>query len=273
MTNAPVFARLANRAAIGLSGPDWRGFLQGLISQDVDDLRQGEMRFGALLTPQGRVAFDLFVIATGAGALIDCAADRRAALIERLGVYRLRAKVAVAPLETPIHALWNTAGAPSGWIADPRLAALGFRSAGLGPPDGAQIADESAFDAHRLARGVPGSADWGDGGAYAIEADFDLLNGIDFKKGCFVGQETTSRMKRRGAVKSRMVPIAFAGSPPAPGEELLNGDLRAGQVRSAGNSAAIALLRLDRLENGPLTFADGRSWRPVWPVWLKAAIT
>jgi folate-binding protein YgfZ len=118
-------------------------------------------------------------------------------------------------------------------------------------------ATEHAYDAHRLAVGVPGPADWGTDKTYPIEANFDLLNGIDFKKGCFVGQETTSRMKRRGTIKSRMLPIAFDGPPPAFGSEVLAGELRAGEVLSGRDGRAMALLRLDRIEGADLT-ADGR---------------
>ena len=131
------------------------------------------------------------------------------------------------------------------------------------------IADEAAYDAHRLALGVPGPADWGSETTYPIEANFDLLGGIDFKKGCFVGQETTSRMKRRGQIKNRMLPIAFAGAPPAFGAEVLAGSLRAGEVRSGVEGRAMALLRLDRIE-GRLT-VDGRPVRVERPGWMAEA--
>ena len=111
-------------------------------------------------------------------------------------------------------ALWSDAPAapPSGWIADPRLAGIGWRGCGVAPPAGATLADEAAYQAHRLALGVPDpTTDCPPDTAFPIEANFDLLNGIDFKKGCFVGQETTSRMKRRGTIKSRMVALAFEG--------------------------------------------------------------
>ncbi|MEO8927823.1 MAG: folate-binding protein [Caulobacteraceae bacterium] len=269
MTNPPFVAELRSRAAVALGGPDWRGFLQGLITQDVETLSEGEARFAGLLTPQGRLLFDLFVVGQDDGCLIDCAADRRDTLIQRLSMYRLRAKVEIAPSPLGVEALWGTEAAPPGWAADPRLPALGFRGYGAPSPDDAGRADEAAYDAHRLALGVPGSADWGLETTYPIEANFDLLNGIDFRKGCFVGQEITSRMKRRGAVKSRMVPIAFAGAAPAHGSELLAGTLRAGVALSGGQGAAMALLRLDRQEAGPLTMADGRPWRAVWPDWLS----
>ncbi len=270
MTHPPFASELRSRAAVALGGPDWRTFLQGLITQDVETLANGEARFAGLLTPQGRLLFDLFVIGAGDGCLIDCAADRRDALIQRLGIYRLRAKVDIAPSDLTVEVLWDSTAAPAGWIADPRLPALGWRGYGAAAPAGATRVDEAAYEAHRLALGVPGPADWGVEATYPIEADFDLLNGIDFKKGCFVGQETTSRMKRRGAVKSRMVPVAFDGPPPEHGAELLAGNLRTGVTLSGAEGRAMALLRLDRLEAGPLSLPDGRPWRPVWPGWLSS---
>jgi len=261
-------AELTNRAAITLTGPDWRGFLQGLITQDVETLTPGEARFAALLTPQGRLLFDLFVIGRNDDCLIDCAANQRDALIQRLTLYRLRAKVEIAASPARIEALWGTHDAPgSGWIADPRLPALGWRGYDAAPPEGAVRVHGGAYEDHRLSLGVPGPDDWGSDKTYPIEANFDLLAGIDFKKGCFVGQETTSRMKRRGVIKSRMAPILFDGSAPAPGTELLAGDLRAGEVRYGTEGVAMALLRLDRLE-GSLTLDDGRAWRPALPEWM-----
>lgn len=269
MDPKPQVAELNSRAGIVIAGPDWRSFLQGLITQDVESLRRSEARFAGLLTPQGRLLYDLFVVGLGDGCLIDCAAEHRPAVIGRLSLYRLRAKVEIVPDDAPILALWDIGAAPDGWSVDPRLAGLGWRGYGVTPPAVAVLVDEAAHDAHRLGLGVPGPADWGVEQTYPIEANFDLLGGIDFKKGCFVGQETTSRMKRRGAIKNRMVPIAFDGPPPAPGAELLAGTLRAGEALSGARGAAMALLRLDRLNTGPLTLPDGRPWRVIWPEWLE----
>ncbi len=259
------YAPLPSRALIALSGPDWRGFLQGLITQDVETLAPGELRFGALLSPQGRLLFDLFVVGREDGAWLDVEAAPREALIGRLKLYRLRAKVEIAADDSPIAALWQGPGL-AGWLTDPRAPGLGWRGYGLPLPKAALV-DEAAYDAHRLALGVPGPADWAGETTYPIEANFDLLNGIDFHKGCYVGQETTSRMKRRGQIKSRMLPITFVGPPPAPGAEVLAGSLRAGEVRSGGPGQAMALVRLDRIEAGGLTAED----RPVTvtrPDWM-----
>jgi folate-binding protein YgfZ len=261
-----MIARLERRAAVRVAGPDWRTFLQGLLTQDVEGLRPGEMRFGAILTPQGRLLFDLFVDCDGeAGARLDVAAARRDELVQRLNLYRLRAKVEIAADPAPVFAAWNGRPDGEGWRPDPRLAALGLRR--IGEIAQTPNADEDAYDAWRLGLGVPDPAqDCKPDAAYPIEADFDLLNGIDFHKGCFIGQETTSRMKRRGTIKNRMMAIAFDGPAPERGAEVLNGDLRAGEVMTGSDGRAIALMRLDRLEGG-LSVA-GRPVRVEKPGWI-----
>ncbi len=262
---APCIARLDSRAAVAVSGEGWRSFLQGLLSQDVESLADGETRFGALLTPQGRVIHDLFIHGRPDGCLLDVARAGRDDLIQRLTLYRLRAKVEIAPFDAAsVWAAWPNAFG-EGWREDPRLPALGSRAYRVTEPETAN-ATEADYDAHCRELGAPGPADWADGSIYPIEANFDLLNGVDFKKGCFVGQETTSRMKRRGQIKNRMLPIASEGPAPAAGSEVLAGDLRAGEVRSSGARLAMALLRLDRID-GPLT-VDGRTVHVEKPAWM-----
>jgi folate-binding protein YgfZ len=269
MTASPKFARLTDRALLRVAGPDWRSFLQGLITQDVETLGEGELRFGALLAPQGRLLFDLFLLGGGDHCLIDVAAGARDALLQRLSIYRLRAKVEIAAHDGAVLALWEAQGASAPWTLDPRLTALGWRALGeAAPPPGAQEVPLDAYHAHRLALGVPDAArDCPEDKTYPLEANFDLLNGVDFKKGCFVGQETTSRMKRRSSVRSRMAPIVFDGAPPRFGSEILAGDVRAGEVLSGGDGRAMALVRLDRLDAGPLS-VDGRPVRVERPAWL-----
>lgn len=256
-------ARLSSRALIAVTGADARPFLHNLLTQDVEGLAPGDLRFGALLSPPGRLLFDLFVLGQEDGVLLDVAADRRDALLQRLSMYKLRASVEIAADDRPVFAAWRDT--PDGFLPDPRTPLLGGRRYGETTAD----ATEADYDAHRLAVGVPDPTnDALSDKTYPIEADFDLLNGIDFAKGCFVGQETTSRMKRRGAIRNRMLPIAFDGSPPPFGAEVLNGDLRAGKVLGGREGAAMALLRLDRLE-GQLT-VDGRPVTARRPDWMPA---
>lgn len=267
-TDAVTTAVLTDRALIRVSGSDVRSFLQGLITQDVETLAPGELRYGALLTPQGKLILDLFLWGEPDGVLIDVAADAREDLIRRLTLYRLRAKVSIEPAEGAPLALWGGAAPGSGWIRDPRLPALGWRRYDL-PSDSCRGSGD--YDAHRLALGVTDPIrDSPHADLYPIEANLDLLNGIDFKKGCFVGQETTSRMKRRGQIKSRMVPLVFKGSPPTFGAEVLAGELRAGEVRSGGQGRAMALVRLDRAAEGGLT-VGGNDVTIDGPAWMEKA--
>lgn len=259
-------ARLDNRALIRISGQDAKPFLNNLLTQDVETLTDGVLRFAALLSPPGRLLFDLFVYGEGEAVLLDVAADRREALAQRLSMYKLRAQVEVALDDRPVFASWPEVA--EDFVPDPRTSLMGGRRYG-----GAEsvTANEAAYDAHRMAVGVPDSArDAPSDKTYPIEANVDLLNGIDFHKGCFVGQETTSRMKRRGAIKNRMLPIVFDDAVPAVGAEVLNGERRAGEVMTGADGAAIALLRLDRLD-GDLT-VDGRPVAVRWPEWMPPEV-
>jgi len=278
---------LSDRRLIQITGPDWRSFLQGLITQDVETLDNGAVAYGALLTPQGRLLFDMFIWAEVGGAVLDVAAEGRDALIARLSMYRLRSKVAIGAKAGAVFALF--AGAPNpdlpappiGWRADPRLPALGWRAIGEAPPPAHdwEPADLEAYHAHRIGLGVPDLVRDGlSDKAYAVEADLDLLNGVDFGKGCFVGQETTSRMKRRGPVKTRLCTLHFDGPAPPPGAEVLGEDsgstaaLRAGEVLSGCDGHALALMRLDRAIGRHLT-VEGRPVRFAPTDWLRPALT
>jgi len=196
----------------------------------------------------------MFILGEAQGCCLDVAGEHRAAIMQRLMIYRLRAKVVIEADDGPVFAAWPASADADGRM-DPRLAELGVRIYESGPTPNT---DEAAYEAHRLALGVPGPADWGSDRTYPIEANFDLLNGIDFKKGCFVGQETTSRMKRRGQIKSRMAPVTLSG--PADGTEVLNGTLRAGEVTSIMGERAMALLRLDRISATSPLARQGCRW-------------
>jgi folate-binding protein YgfZ len=269
-------ARLESRAVIRIEGPEWRPFLHNLLTHDIEGLEPGGLRFAALLTPQGKFLHEVFVFAGEDEALLDVQAAHRDDLLRRLTLYKLRAKVTLASVEIPVFARFDPAalsssahpresGDPGVFRPDPRLAALGSRALGAPiDPD----ASEDAYDAHRLTLGVPDPArDLVPDKTFPIEANLDLLNGIDFKKGCFIGQETTSRMKRRGIIKTRMLPITFDGAPPPFGAEVLAGELRAGEVLSGREGRAMALLRLDRIEGAELT-AHGRPVAAEHPDWM-----
>ncbi|MCA6232280.1 MAG: folate-binding protein YgfZ [Phenylobacterium sp.] len=250
-----ICVRLTDRALVEVSGEDRLAFLQGLLSQSVEDLAPGEARYGALLTPQGRLLFDLFIIGRPDAVWLDVAADRRDELVTRLKIYKLRSRVDIRPLDAGVWTCWPDAPGP-GWVADPRREGLARRAWGPESPP-AETAGPVDWRRRRLEFGVGDAEDFDFDRDYPVELNFDRVGGIDFAKGCFVGQETTSRMKRRGQVKTRLVPIRFAGPPPTRGSEVLNGALRAGEVRSGVEGLALALLRLDRLD-GALT-ADGRT--------------
>jgi folate-binding protein YgfZ len=265
----PIFAHLTNRGLVAVTGADARPWLDNLLSNAVEDLEPSGIRAALLLTPQGKYLFDLFVIAPSEDEpqdilLLDVQADRREDLIRRLTMYRLRSKVQVEPVDGAVWAAWGS-DPGEGWLVDPRLPELGWRGYGR---EAQQDAGEDAYDAHRLALGVPDPfRDCEPDRTFPLEADYDLLNAIDFHKGCYVGQETTSRMKRRSAVKTRMVPVAFDGPAPAPGTPVeTQGGLRAGEVLSGREGRALALLRLDRAVSGPLV-CQGRPVALDIPAW------
>ena len=261
-------ARLDDRALLRVTGPEARAFLNRLLSQEVETLAPGDLRHAALLTPQGRVLYDLFLFGEEDGVVVDVAASAREALLARLSLFKLRAAVEIAPDDGGVHALWGTDDAPEGWRRDPRTPHAGWRFAGDGPPPAdAPVVTAADAHAHRFDLGLAEAvADGLSDRAYATELNLDLLHGVDFSKGCFVGQETTSRMKRRGGMRIRVLPLDVEGA--AARAEVLAGSLRAGEVAAAGPGRALALLRLDR-STGPLT-VDGRPARLSFPAWLPA---
>jgi len=264
-------ARLPSRALVTVQGPDWRAFLQGLVTQDVATLTPDALRYGALLTPQGRLQFDFLMWGREDGCSLETDAGAAPALAARLSVYRLRAKVAVGVAEADIFVAWDDVPQTDGWRIDPRAPALGHRSLEPQSPN----AEPRAYDAHRRALGVPDIAADAVESDYPIELNFDLMNAFDFHKGCFIGQETTSRMHRRGGVKNRLAPIAVEGRPPPFGADVLAGERRVGSVRGSADGLALALVRLDRIDAGPLT-VEGRPATlqpPSWSAFALAAPT
>lgn len=194
---------LIDRAVIRLSGEDVRPFLQGLVTQDVLTLREGEPRWSGLLTPQGKALFDFILWAQGDDVLIDCEAGQADALIRRLSLYRLRRKISIEADPTlAVHWSVQAEGRPT----DPRLAELGHRWISKG--DDAGPGHAAAFRAHRLSLGViEGVAELGSDQTLWLEANAGELNGVDFNKGCYVGQENTARMHYRSKINRRLVVV------------------------------------------------------------------
>lgn len=247
-------ARLAGeRAVLRLSGPDTRSFLQGLVTNDVRRLADGPV-YAALLTPQGKYLFDFFLVADGEEAvLVDVAADRAGALAQRLGLYRLRAKVAIEAADLVV--VVGTGPVPPGAAADPRHEGLGWRAVVADPAPlvaGRAALDPAAQDALRVALAVPESgADLRPDDSYILEMGFERLHGVDFRKGCYVGQEVTARMKHKAELRKGLARVRLGGAAPPPGTEITRDGRAVGTLLSAAGDHALAYLRFDRTEGAP----------------------
>ncbi|MBY0256640.1 folate-binding protein YgfZ [Methylobacterium sp.] len=244
-------ALLPDRAVVTVSGEDATSFLQGVVTCNVETLDPGEARLGALLTPQGKILFDFLVARAADGFQLDVAADQAPGLAKRLGLYRLRAKVTITLDPTlGVAAAWDGAetAATVTRLHDGRLRGMGER---LIFPLGAFSADatEADYHAHRIAHGIPeGGRDFPWSDAFPHEALMDQLGGVDFRKGCYVGQEVVSRMQHRGTARTRIVPlVAVDGGALEPGAEITSGPRGLGTVGSVAGRRGLGTLRLDRL--------------------------
>jgi folate-binding protein YgfZ len=266
-------AVLTHRALLSVCGPDWAAFLKGLCTAHIDDLAaevsRGEfhrLHYGAFLRPQGKMIGDCLLHAVSADEIwLDIPLDARDELFAKLNMYRLRAKVSIAKRDESVVVAMNAL--PDGFMSDQRSLITGGVYGRAYGADGA----DGDWQAFRYALGLAeGGEDFGADELYAIDANLDALNAIDFHKGCYVGQELTSRMKRRGQIKNRVLPFKFTNHPPEVDAEILKGDLRAGNVIAAGDGYGLALMRLDRL-NGKLTDSYGEIDVYI-PDWLKDLI-
>lgn len=262
-----AIARLDDRAVIALSGPEARGFLQGLVTNDIEKLKPGVGLYAALLTPQGKILYDFFVVEGDGAILLDVHADAAPALTKRLTFYRLRAKVEIQ-LRDQLAVLASWDGEQTKYAinyADPRLAQMGMRSIGAKAEMLADVLPTDAYHARRKNLGVPEAQDFGQDKIFALDADLDELHAVDFQKGCYVGQELTARMKHRGTARKRLMPVSGG---PATGNVTANG-----VVLGEMMSQDFALLRLDRLEENPGAplQVEGRSVTLGKPDWLFPA--
>jgi folate-binding protein YgfZ len=288
-------AVLEDRGVLEVSGADRRDFLQGLVSNDVVKATADRALYAALLTAQGKYLHDFFIVAIGEPLYLDGEAARLADLQRRLGLYKLRAKVSLAAASDRyivaaafgddaldglgLPAERGAAAAFAGGVAyvDPRLAELGARlllprATGATPliERGFRAGDVAAYDRLRLSLGVPdGSRDLVLDKSILLESGFDELNGVDWQKGCYVGQELTARTKYRGLIKKRLMPVAIDGPLPPPGTPVMAGDQEAGEMRSGRDGVGLALLRLEAVAaSKPLTAASAKL-TPQKPAWAN----
>jgi len=250
---------LDDRGVVEVGGNDATGFLQRLITNSVLNIPRGEGRYAALLTPQGKLLFDFFVVplpeGPDAGYLIDCAGEQAADLVKRLNLHKMRANIAIEDKskEFAVAAILGgevAAGIEGVFYRDTRAAGMGLRiiapRAALAKLDRAEA---SRYEAHRIAQGVPkGGLDFVHGNAFVHDVNLDLMNGVDFKKGCYVGQEVVARVHYRNSARKRIVKIHFDGPAPEQGTQIMAGETNIGQVGSTAGVEGLAMVRLDRLE-------------------------
>lgn len=261
---------LSDRSVLSISGDEARPFLQGLVTQDVLHVVEGAAVFAALLTPQGKILFDFILAPRGEGFLVDCHAATAPELLKRLTLYKLRAKVAIAP-ESGLTVAIGDVRDPIAAFKDPRSAQLPSRAI-ISRAD--MPSADDVYDAVRIAIGVPEfGKDFAGEEVFLLDVNYDALNAVSYKKGCFIGQEVSSRMKRKGEIRKRTLIANFEGPAPAKGAEISGGDSLVGEILSGRMGGALALVRLDRLEAAttggqPLT-ADGRGLQISFPAYLE----
>jgi hypothetical protein len=256
-------AFLSDRGVVKVIGDDARDFLNNLLTTEMAEVKPGVAKFGALLTPQGKIVADFLVTEAppghGGGFLLDCAASLAAPLATKLGFYKLRAKVTVDNLSDSLGvlALWEGKPSPLPDLAfsDPRNAEVGWRI--LVPADladkltaslGAEPARVADYEAHRIACGVPlGGVDFAYGDAFPHETNMDRLHGVDFDKGCYIGQEVVSRMQHRGTARTRTVRLIVDGFRPDPGTDVMAGDRPVGKMGASADGRGLATLRIDKV--------------------------
>jgi folate-binding protein YgfZ len=263
-----MLAHLPSRGVIAVSGPDRIAFLNGLVSNDVSRVAPGQAIWAAMLSPQGRYLTDFFILHDDDRLLLDAPRAAVPDLIKRLSRYRLRSAVALDDLSESlhVHAAWD--GTPPEipiTAPDPRLAEAGYRLISDTPVE--TEADEDSYQIHRHRLGLPdGPPDLEPEKTLLLEAGFDELNGVDWRKGCYMGQELTARTKYRGLIKRRLIPVTLEASAPPPGTPILAEGTEIGTIRSSAGALALATLRLDAL--GKPLIAGASLVTPRIPDWM-----
>ena len=242
---------LDDRGVLRVSGAEARGFLQGLFTCDVERVAPQNPAFGALLTPQGKIIVDFILSEQDDAFWLDVPAPLAADILKRLRLYRLRAQIELSDLSETlgVQAIWGEATLAAGAEPDPRHPGLGARLIADRATLAKNPGDRAAYEALRIACGIPqGGADFAYGEAFPHEANMDLIGGVDFRKGCYVGQEVVSRVHHRGTARRRILTAAFAAEAPAPGTPVLAGEVEVGTLCSTAGPHALASIRLDRAQ-------------------------
>ena len=257
-------ALLPDRGVVSVTGEDAAKLLAGLLTNDIELLASRPAIFACLLSPQGKILFDFIVVRDGAGYLLDVARDKAADLAKRLTMYRLRARVDIEDVSGKLRVAvaWGLPWAGvNGVLAfgDPREPRLGDRlvfalsartnlDRAIAQANGDWVwTEEVGYHSRRIGFGIPeGGKDYDFGDAFVHEANVDLLDGVSFDKGCYVGQEIVARMEHRGTVRKRVVRVTGGGALPADRPGVLMGDVVIGKLGSVAGSTGLALLRLDR---------------------------
>lgn len=258
---------LPGRAAVRIAGAEARHFLHNLLTADIEALQASEARYGALLTPQGKILFDLFIFDAGSSFLLDCAHSQMADLVKRLTFYKLRARVEISAEDNLAIGVSPVEPTEAMGFRDPRVAAIGWRF--FGPSARADHA--AGYDSARIFQGLADTdADLGSGEFFPHEANLDQLGALSFTKGCYVGQEVVSRMEHRGLARSRMLPVRLGGAAPAKGSDIRSGEKLVGSLLSSSGDMALALLRLDRLAEASAPLLTGAvSVEVMKPAWVR----
>jgi folate-binding protein YgfZ len=288
------FALLDDRSILAVSGADRRIFLQGLVSNDVEKVGPRQACYAALLTAQGKYLHDFMMIELGGAVLLEAEAGRLGDLKRRLSMYRLRAKAALDERpELAVAAVFGEGARAAMGLSeepgsarpfasgvafvDPRLAALGVRCI-LPNTDlrsaleGAGLAETGfpVYDRLRLELGIPdGGRDLVPEKSILLEAGFDELNGVDWQKGCYVGQELTARTKYRGLIKKRLMPVEIDGPAPGPGTIVTAEGREVGEMRSSRDGLGLALLRIEPVVEGKHLKAGDTTLVPAKPGWMR----
>lgn len=264
--------RRPERAAIFVDGADAPEFLQGLLTCDVRPLGPGQASYAALLQPQGKILFDFFLLNTGERYLIDCSVAQKPDLLKRLAFYKLRAKVEIGEIADQEIGVASKKPELGSSFEDPRTSLLGWRV--IAPLGNLPAADGSTYRFARIELGIADTdEDIGSGKLFPHEANLDQLGGVSFTKGCFIGQEVVSRMQHRGTARSRILPVRIEGGSPDKGTEIKAGNAVIGTVLSSADADAVALIRLDRLndalEEGSPLLTEKRAVHVRWPEWAR----